>query len=93
MKTAVMREATWLAGLLLVGLVLLPLSIYVVGTLVFGEYGGGGLGDFYAELIGQFFSGNLVVWFLLLSPWLLWQLGRLTIYGFRRLGGRHSPSH
>ena len=93
MKTAVMREATWLAGLLLVGLVLLPLSIYVVGTLVFGEYGGGGLADLYADLIGRFLGGEPVAWFLLLSPYLLWQLGRLTIFGFRRLGGRHSPSH
>jgi hypothetical protein len=93
MKDTIAREAAWLAGLLFVGLVILPISIYVVGRAVFGEYGGGGFGDFYVQLLGRFLSGEPVVWFLLLSPYLLWQLGRLTIYGFRRAGRPRAPTH
>jgi hypothetical protein len=91
-KNRLAREATWFAGLLLVGLVILPILIYVVGRAVFGEYGGGALGDFYAELLGEFLSGEPAVWFLLLSPYLLWQLGRLTVRGFRRDGSPRGPS-
>ena len=92
MRNRIAREAAWLAGLLFVGLVILPISIYVVGRLIFGEYGGGGLGDFYAGLLGEFLRGEPAVWFLLLSPYLLWQLGRLTFLGFRRAGQPRSPT-
>jgi hypothetical protein len=61
------REAAWLGGLVLVGLVMLPVLIYVVGHVVFGEYGGGSLGDFYTGLLGEFLEGQPAVWFLLLS--------------------------
>lgn len=91
MKNRIARESAWLAGLLFVGLVILPISIYLVGRMIFGEYGGGGLGDFYAGLLGQFFRGEPAVWFLLLSPYLLWQLGRLTFHSFRRFGQPRSP--
>lgn len=90
-KNTIAREAAWLAGLLFVGLVILPISIYVVGRSIFGEYGGGGVGDFYSGLLGEFLSGQPTVWFLLLSPYLLWQLGRLTIHGFRRVGRTRAP--
>jgi hypothetical protein len=93
MKDTIAKEARWLGGLLLAGLVLLPLSIYVVGKLVFGEYGAGGLGDFYADLLGAFLNGEAVVWFLLLSPYLLWQLCRLTIRAFRRTGRAPAAGH
>lgn len=87
------REAAWLAGLLFTGLVILPLSIYVVGNAVFGEYGAGTLWDFYADLLGKFLAGEPAVWFLLLSPYLLWQLCRLTIRGFRRGGHPSVEGH
>lgn len=92
MRDRIVREAAWFAGLLFVGLVILPISIFVVGRLIFGEYGGGGLGDFYAGLLGDFLRGELAVWFLLLSPYLLWQLGRLTFHSFRRGGLPPSPT-
>jgi hypothetical protein len=92
-KDRIQREVTWFGGLLLAGLVILPLSIYMVGRAVFGDYGGGGLGDFYEELLGRLVRGEPVVWFLLLSPYLLWQLCRLTIWGFRRGGRRQAPTH
>ncbi|MEX2123078.1 MAG: hypothetical protein WD795_04230 [Woeseia sp.] len=92
MKDRFVKEAKWLGGLLLVGLVILPLSIYLVGRAVFGEYGGDGFGDFYGQLLREFLGGEPAVWFLLLSPYLLWQLFRLTIWGFRRVGRAHTPT-
>jgi hypothetical protein len=91
-KNGIAREAAWFAGLLFVGLVILPILIYVVGRAVFGEYGGGALGDFYAKLLGEFLTGEPAVWFLLLSPYLLWQLGRLTVRGFHRGGRPRGPT-
>jgi hypothetical protein len=85
------REVAWVAGLLFAGLVILPVSIYLVGRAVFGEYGGGGLGEFYAGLLGRFLHGEPAAWFLLLSPCLLWLLGRLTIAAFRRAGRPGPP--
>lgn len=73
-----------LAGLVFFGLAVLPLCIFLVGRAVFGAYGDGGLGAFYGQLLGEFLEGNAVVWFLLLSPCLVWQLARLTILGFRQ---------
>jgi hypothetical protein len=69
MKDTIVKEASWFAVLLFIGVVILPLSIYVVGKAVFGEYGAGGFGDFYGELLGKFFGGEPVVLFLLLSPY------------------------
>jgi hypothetical protein len=82
-KDRMVREATWFAVLLFVGLVILPISIYVVGKAVFGGYGAGGFGDFYGALLTNFFGGEPAVLFLLLSPYLLWQLCRLSLWAFR----------
>jgi hypothetical protein len=91
-KDRIAREAAWFAGLLFIGMVILPILIYLVGRAVFGEYGAGGLGDFYARLLGAFLNGEPAVSFLLLSPYLLWQLGRATIHGFRRTGRPRAPT-
>jgi hypothetical protein len=81
-----LKEAAWLAGLSFVGLAILPLAIYIVGYAIFGDYGNGGLVEFYGSLLSEFLGGEPAVWFLLLSPYVLWQLARLTIWGFRRSG-------
>lgn len=72
-----------LGALVAFGLAVLPLCIYLVGRMVFGEYGDGGLGGFYGQLSGAFIDGEPAVWFLLLSPLLVWQLARLTVLAFR----------
>ena len=92
MKERIVKEAVWLGVLALIGLVLLPIAIYLVGRTVFGEYGGDGFGGFYGELLSGFVSGEPVVWFLLLSPYLLWLLFRVTVWGFRRLGRSEPPA-
>lgn len=80
------KEAALLAVMLLLGIALLPVAIWFVGNLVFGAYGGSGYGDFFNSLSGKLRSGNLVAWFLVLSPYLGIQVVRLALAGWRRVG-------
>jgi hypothetical protein len=82
-KRVVARECALLLWLVLAGVLLLPVAIYLVGQPVFGDYGDGGIGDFYGNLHAELRAGNAVVWFLMLSPYIAWQLFRLTLWGFR----------
>lgn len=81
------RELVLFAILFFVGLTFLPLSIYLVGQAVFGQYGGGGFGGFHGTLRDGLAAGRPSAWFLVLSPYIVWQLLRLTALAFR-LGGR-----
>ena len=85
------REFFTLVLLLFVGVLLLPTAVYLVGQQVFGDYGGHGFGGFFRHLHGEARAGNPVVLFLLLSPYLLWQAFRLTIFAFRRRAREHTP--
>jgi hypothetical protein len=78
------RESALLLSLLLAGMVVLPAAIFLVGQVVFGTYGDGGFADFYSNLHAELRSGDIVVWYLILSPYIAWQLLRLTRWGFRR---------
>ena len=69
--------------LLLAGLFLLPLAVYLVGSALFGEYGGSEFSAFYGTLHSELRGGTPSVWFLVLSPYLIWQLLRLTLQAFR----------
>jgi hypothetical protein len=77
------KEVALFAGFLFCGLVLLPILIWFVGKAVFGAYGGAGFAEFYGTVSGKIRSGDLVAWFLVLSPWLAWQVLRLTLLGWR----------
>lgn len=72
--------------MLFIGMVLLPVAVFITGKAVFGEYGGAGFGEFYGTLFRQLLGGVPVVWFMVLSPYILWQLARLTISTFKRIG-------
>ena len=74
--------------LFLVGIVILPAAIYFVGSSIFGDYGDSGLPSFYGTLLGELQGGEPAVWFLVLSPYLVWQLLRLTFRAFRIAGRR-----
>ena len=54
-----------------------------VGKIVFGAYGGAGFAEFFGTLNGKIRSGDLVAWFLVLSPWLALQVLRLMVFGWR----------
>ncbi len=78
------RESALFVALLFLGFVLMPITIYVVGRDLFGEYGGAGYGEFFNMLSGKIRSGDRVAWFLVLSPYLAAQTLRLTRFGWRR---------
>ena len=77
------KEVALFTGLLFFGRVILPIAVWFVGKAVFGVYGGTGYGDFFGTLIGKIRGGDLVAWFLVLSPWLVWQIARLMALGWR----------
>jgi len=79
-----MNELALALSLMFVGLVLLPLAVYLTGQSVFGEYGGAGFSDFYRRVSGEVREGRPVVWFLVLSPYLILMLLRFTFWAFRR---------
>lgn len=80
------KETALFVWLLLIGLLVVPIAIYLVGEYVFGAYGGNGFMAFYGDLHGRLRERDPVVWFLVLSPYLVWQLFRLTVWSFRRVG-------
>jgi hypothetical protein len=77
------REAALLVGFLFLGLVLLPVAIYLVGQAIFGDYGGGSYGQFFSDLSGRIRAGDGAAWFLVLSPYLGWQTLRLMGVAWR----------
>lgn len=82
--TRLKRELALFLMLLLFGILLLPVAIFAVGDAVFGAYAGAGFSDFYSTLHVALRSGEPMVWYLVLSPYVILQLLRLTLYGFRR---------
>ena len=91
LRKAITRELGLLLGLLFVGMVLLPIAVYVVGQAIFGQYGGGGYGGFFGDLSGRIRAGDAAAWFLVLSPYLGWQTLRLGALGWRMAGRRPEP--
>ena len=82
----VTREFALLLILFLAGIFVLPLIVYLVGSSMFGDYSGTGFTAFYGNLHSELRAGDLAVWFLVLAPYAVWQLLRLTFKCFFRLG-------
>ena len=91
-KTATKESALFLC-LLFAGLVILPLAVYMVGKSVFGEYGGSGFSAFYGMLHSDLWDGEPAVLFLALAPYVIWQLTRFAIWGFRQTWRRRHQAH
>jgi len=85
-KKSIRKELFLLIGLLFFGLVLMPIGIYFIGQSLFGAYGGQGYGDFFGTLSQKIRAGDTVAWFLVLSPYLVWQCLRLTAFAWRLSG-------
>lgn len=83
-RDIVTREVALFVGLLFAGIVLMPIAIFWLGQQLLGDYGGLGYGDFFGTLSGQFRSFDPATWFLVFSPYLGWQILRLTVIGWRR---------
>lgn len=79
-----LKKESILFGLLLLGgLLLLPVAIFLVGNSVFGDYGDGGIMDFYSALFARLASADLTAFFLVLSPYLVIQTLRLAVGALR----------
>lgn len=77
-------------ALLAFGLVVLPASIYVVGQRVVGNYDGGGMMELAIEIWRGLLDGRWYAWTLVLSPYVVVQLLRLSWRVLRR--GRGAAS-
>ena len=71
--------------MLLIGVFFVPVATYLVGVQVFGDYAGVGFGEFYRDIHSNLRAGHTVVVFLVLAPYLTWQLIRFTFRLFFRL--------
>ncbi|MCG8370139.1 MAG: hypothetical protein MJA32_06470 [Proteobacteria bacterium] len=80
------KEAALFLGLLFFGFVIVPVGIWFVGNAVFGAYEGYGYADFFGNLSARIRAGDVVAWFLVLSPWLVWQVLRLAAAAWRATG-------
>jgi len=88
-KHKVIKETALFVGLLFIGFVIVPMVIYWIGPQLLGEFGGAGYADFFGDLSAKIRTGDLVAWFFVLSPWLVWQILRLTAFAWR-VSGRTS---
>jgi hypothetical protein len=79
------HELLLLGSLLGCGLFLLPLIVYLVGAEIVGPYEGeGGAFGLLASVLTAVARGNWAAWMLTLSPYLMFQLARLTVQILRR---------
>jgi hypothetical protein len=77
-KHILARESLLFIGLLLIGIIAIPLGIFWIGPSVLGEFGGDGFGSFFGTLVASLRGGDLAAWFLVLSPYLGTQCLRLA---------------
>jgi hypothetical protein len=86
-----LRRELILAGIcLILGLVVLPALIYLVGTQLLGVYGGGPhIGSFFGDFFRNLLSAAPRTWFIVFAPYvLLWML-RLVFWPW---GGKKSTN-
>ncbi len=78
------REMLTLALCLAVGLFLMPLLIWLVGTLLLGPYANGGLGGLLKDYFLALGKGSLAYWLVAAGPYAaIWLLRGLRFW-FRR---------
>ena len=82
------KERTLFFISMLVGIIVLPIAIYLVGNLVFGEYGKDGYSKFFIDILADLLKGAGTIWFLILSPYIVLQTLRLTRHILRSFNQR-----
>lgn len=85
LKTVALKESALFFGLLFFGFVIVPVVVFFVGQKLLGQFGGYGYSDFFGTLSARVRSGDSVAWFFVLSPYLVWQTLRLTLFAWRKL--------
>lgn len=83
-RSLLRRELILFVVLLAVGCLVLPVAIYAVGNAIFGGYADGDYFDFAAAQWSRLAGGDPASWFLVFSPYLVWQVLRFSIRAFRR---------
>lgn len=73
------RELWLLVAGVIVGFILMPLAVYLVGVVTLGPYTDGGLGSFVSDYYRSLFRGWLPGWGVVLGPYLMVQLMRVLI--------------
>lgn len=86
MRQKITREIALFIGLLFVGIVLLPIAVWLIGDAVFGDHAGSGYTGFFSPLSAKIREGNAVAWFFVLSPYLAFSVVRLAVWGWRQTG-------
>jgi len=84
LRQRVTNEAGLFFGLLFVGFVVMPVAIYVLGSAIFGAYGGEGYGGFFSTLSTRIREGDQAAWFLVMSPYSVILVFRLMAWGWSR---------
>jgi len=93
-RKIIKRELSLLVGLLLTGLIAIPIAVYWVGQQIVGPYeGSGGLMDLIGQIFGDLWSLRLSAWSLVLSPYLIVQCLRAAAYIYRRSGNVSSVTN
>lgn len=87
------RELLFAVLGLALGLVLLPLLIYLVGQVILGTYSGGkqGFGSFYGDLIRDLAAPRFNSWVIVAGPYLM-MLGLRLIFLRGSAPNRNAPN-
>lgn len=73
------RELLLAAAALLLGLLIMPVLVWVVGRATLGDYQHGGVGALLAEYVRGLARGELAFWIMLLGPYGFLLAGRLAL--------------
>ncbi len=83
---SIRKEALLLLIVFAAGIMLMPVAIYIIGQMIFGNYGGDGFGGFFSAIARKLVTADGVAWLLVASPYLVLQCLRITAYAWRRSG-------
>jgi hypothetical protein len=78
------REVLTLALCLAVGLLIMPVLIWLVGSIQLGPYANGGLGSLLKDYYLALMHGSLAYWLVALGPYVAAWLMRGLRFWFRR---------
>ena len=82
--TGLPRELLTLALCLVVGLVVMPIVIWLVGSVQLGPYSNGGLGSLLKDYFLELAKGSLAYWLVALGPYAAVWLLRGLRFWFKR---------